>query len=49
MLVQEVVEELVRHTDQLTDVISVVNRNEKSLSRFGKQVFSQSDEDGITL
>jgi hypothetical protein len=49
MLLQETVGELVRHTDQLTDVISIINRNEKSLSRFGKQVFSQSDEDGITL
>ena len=49
MLLQETVDELVRHTDQLTDVIAVINRNEKSLSRFGKQVFSQSDEDGITL
>jgi hypothetical protein len=46
---QETVGELVGHTDQLTDVISIINRNEKSLSRFGKQVFSQSDEDGITL
>ena len=49
MLLQETVGELVRHTDQLTDVISVINRNEKSLSKYGKQVFSQSDEDGITL
>lgn len=49
MLLQETVDELVRHTDQLTDVISIINRNEKSLSRFGRQVFSQSDEDGITL
>ena len=49
MLLQETVDELVRHTDQLTDVIAVINRNEKSLSRFGKQVFSQSDEDGITI
>jgi hypothetical protein len=49
MLLQETVGELVGHTDQLTDVISIINRNEKSLSRFGKQVFSQSDEDGITL
>jgi hypothetical protein len=49
MLLQETVGELVRHTDQLTDVISVINRNQKSLSKYGKQVFSQSDEDGITL
>ncbi|MFZ9651275.1 MAG: hypothetical protein ACO3AI_06100 [Ilumatobacteraceae bacterium] len=49
MLLQETVDELVRQTDQLTDVISIVNRNEKSLSKYGKQVFSQSDEDGITL
>lgn len=48
-LLQETVDELVRHTDQLTDVIAVLKRDEKSLSRFGKQVFSQSDEDGITL
>lgn len=49
MLLQETVEELVRQTDQLTDIIGLMNRNEKSLSRYGKQVFSQSDEDGITL
>ena len=49
MLLTEVANELVQHTDQITDLIGVLNRNENSLSRFGKQVFSQSDEDGITL
>lgn len=49
VLLQEAVAELVRHTDQLTDVIGAITRNQRSLSRFGRQVFSQSDEDGITL
>jgi len=49
VLRQEALDELVRHTDQLTDVIGVLTRNARSLSRFGRQVFSQSDEDGITL
>jgi len=49
LLVQEAVDELVRHTDQFTDVIGAMTRSEGSLSRFGRQVFSQADEDGITL
>ena len=49
LILQEFTTESVRHTDQLIDLIGLVGKNEKSLSRFGKQVFSQSDEDGITL